>query len=86
MPERRSLISSNRIAAVGEGPALILTQELLDQLGVKAGDQVDITVADRTLTVRPLAEAERARLIDEAMEKLIERRRGLYQRLAEGPK
>jgi len=36
--------------------------------------------------VRPLAEAEQEKVMDEAMESLMERRQKLYERLAEGAK
>jgi antitoxin component of MazEF toxin-antitoxin module len=42
-----------------ENPAgLLITPEMLEQIGVSAGDQIEISVSDRTLIVRSLTVAE----------------------------
>jgi len=70
-----------------EDPAgLMITTELLEQIGVSAGDKVEIKITGRALTVRPLVETEQEKVSDEAMESLMERRQKLYERLAEGAK
>lgn len=70
-----------------ENPAgLLITAELLEKIGVSAGDKIEITITDRALTVRPLNEAEQEKMMDEMMESLMDRRQKLYERLAEGAK
>lgn len=45
-----------------EDPAgLLITPEMLEQIGVSAGDQIEISVSERKLIVRPLALAETER-------------------------
>jgi antitoxin component of MazEF toxin-antitoxin module len=42
-----------------ENPAgLLITPELLEQIGVSTGDQIEISVSERKLIVRPLAATE----------------------------
>ena len=53
-------------------------------MGVHEGDEVDVSVSDRTLIMRPLADAERPRKIEEAAKAVFERRRAAYKKLAEG--
>jgi antitoxin component of MazEF toxin-antitoxin module len=65
---------------------LLITAELLEQIGVSAGDKVEIKISDRALTVTPFAETEQEKEMDEMMKSLIERRGKLYERLAEGAK
>ena len=65
---------------------LLITAELLEQIGVSAGDKVEIKISDRALTVSPFAEAEQEKEMDEMMKSLMERRGKLYERLAEGAK
>jgi len=78
---------SNQHVMTLEDPAgLLITMELLEQIGVSAGDKVEIKISDRALTVRLLAEAEQEKVMDEVMESLMERRQKLYERLAEGAK
>lgn len=77
-------MSRKRITTDGDSPTLELSQEILDELGVAVGDEVDISVIDRTLILRPLDEAARARAIEAATEATFERRRSAYEELAKG--
>jgi antitoxin component of MazEF toxin-antitoxin module len=78
---------TNRHVLTLENPAgLLITADLLEQIGVSAGDKVEIKITDRAITVRPLAETEQEKVMDEAMGSLMERRKNLYERLAEGAK
>ena len=49
------------ITTLGNFPALILTQETLEKLGMSIGDEVsiDVSVENPTLTMRPMAEVDR---------------------------
>jgi antitoxin component of MazEF toxin-antitoxin module len=77
-------MSRKRITGDGTSATLELPQEILDELGVAVGDEVDICVVDRTLILRPLDEAERARTIEAATTATFERRRSAYEELAKG--
>jgi antitoxin component of MazEF toxin-antitoxin module len=77
-------MSRKRIDTSKDSTAILLPQEVLDQLGVNAGDEVDLAVIDRTLILRPLAEAERALKVEAATEAIFERRKGAYEQLAKG--
>ena len=52
-------------------------------MGVREGDEVDVSVSDGTLIMRPL-NAERARKIEDATSAVFERRGAAYKKLAEG--
>jgi antitoxin component of MazEF toxin-antitoxin module len=77
-------MSRKRIAASEDSAAILLPQEVLDQLGMHPGDEVDLAVIDGTLILRPLDEAERAGRIAEATDRVFERRRSAYEQLAKG--
>ncbi|MGH9901507.1 MAG: AbrB/MazE/SpoVT family DNA-binding domain-containing protein [Pyrinomonadaceae bacterium] len=77
-------MSRRKITAAGDSAALLLPQEVLDQMGVGIGDEIDMTVVDRTLILRPPDEAERARKIDAAADAVFARRQGAYEELAKG--
>jgi len=77
-------MSRKRIATSEDSAAILLPQEVLDQLGLNAGDEVDLSVVDRTLILRPLDETERARRIADATTAVLERRSSAYERLAKG--
>jgi hypothetical protein len=53
-------------------------------MGVEAGDEIDVSVEGRTLIVRPLDEAERARKIEAASQAVFEGRQGVFEELAKG--
>jgi len=73
-----------QIITVGKSAELIIPGELLKKLGVNAGDELELKIIDRTLTVRPLSEAERANKIDSLTSDLFEERREAYLELAKG--
>lgn len=53
-------------------------------MGVAVGDEVDVSLVDKTLVVRPLSEKERAAKVEAAVDDVFKRRGRLLQRLAEG--
>jgi len=82
-----------------ENPAgLLITPEMLEQIGVSTGDQIEISVSERALIVRSLtvAETERRKTatlkeaeavdVDDSMESIMDRYDNLFRRLAEGAK
>ena len=77
-------MSHERIIAVGESAALILPKDVLDKLGIAVGDEVELSLIDRTLIVQPLAEADRAQKLEEVIKAVFERRQSAYARLAQG--
>ena len=73
-----------RITTSGNSAALILSQDLLGLMGVGAGDEVDVSLVDRTLVVRPISEAERSAKVQSAIDEVFRRDAGLLRRLAQG--
>jgi len=73
------------IGAIGDSGALLLTPEVLEQVGMQVGDEVDVSVLDRTLIVRPLADVEREEAFTAAMNYVLKRHKRLYEALAKGP-
>ena len=77
-------MSRKRIDTSKDSAAILLPQEVLDQLGINAGDEVDLSVVDGTLILRPLEEIGRARKIGDATNAVFERRKSAYEQLAKG--
>jgi len=77
-------MSRKRITAAEDSSTVVLPKEVLDMMGVEDGDEIDLSVVDRTLIVRPLDEAERAGKIDAATKAVLERRESAYEELAKG--
>ena len=77
-------MSRKRITAAEDSSTLVLPKEVLDMMGVEEGEEIELSVVDRTLIVRPLDEAERAGKIDAATKAVFERRKSAYEELAKG--
>ncbi len=77
-------MSRKRIDTSEDSAAILLPQEVLDQLGISAGDEVDLSVVGRALILQPLEEPQRARKIEDASNSVFERRRSAYEELAKG--
>lgn len=74
----------SKIKASEEGGVLHLSQQLLDSWGVQEGDDVEIVVVDKTLIIRSISEAERAKRVQQATDKVFERYDRVFTALAEG--
>ncbi len=62
----------------------MLSQDLLGLMGLSVGDEVEVDLVDRTLTVRPVNEVERDAIVSRAIDDVMARRRGMFERLAAG--
>jgi antitoxin component of MazEF toxin-antitoxin module len=80
--ERSVIVSRKRITASENPTTLLLPQELLNTLGVDAGDEIDVSVVDRTLILRSVEEAERAQKIEAATKSVFNHRKTAYEELA----
>jgi antitoxin component of MazEF toxin-antitoxin module len=78
-------MSRERITAVGEAAALLLPKEVLDKLGIAIGDEVELSLIDRTLLLQPLDEADRAQQLAAITTTVFARRQHAYTQLAQGP-
>lgn len=78
-------MARQKITTLNDSPALVLPQEMLAQLGVAIGDDVDVIVIEGMLVVRTPAEAERDQRVAALTQSLLERRKQVYTALAEGP-
>lgn len=78
-------MSRERITAVGESAALLLPKEVLDKLGIAIGDEVELSLIDRTLMLQPLDEAARAQQLAAITKTVFARRQRAYTQLAQGP-
>jgi antitoxin component of MazEF toxin-antitoxin module len=77
-------MSRERITAVGETAALLLSKEVLDKLGITIGDEVELSLIDRTLMLQPLDEAARGQQLEAITQTVFARRQSAYTQLARG--
>lgn len=77
-------MSRERITTSEGSAAVRLPKKILEGMGIDVGDEVEMSLVERTLVVRPLDESERAREIEAASTKVLERRKSAYEELAKG--
>lgn len=77
-------MSRKRITASQNPATLLLPQEILEKMGVVDGDEVDVTIVDRTVILTPLDEVERALKLGTTTKSVLERRKRAYEELAKG--
>ncbi len=70
------------IVAHGDSAAVVLPSELLESVGLRIGDAVNVTLGDRQLILTPGKDAARRALVEEVTREVFERRRDAYHRLA----
>ena len=70
-----------KITSLGDSAALVLPAEILAQMGLSVGDEIEIALADGVLTVRPLRDEERAAKFQAAMDDVFARRADALRRL-----
>lgn len=78
-------MSRQKIAVIESSAALRLSDEILEALGVSVGDEVELSLEDKALVIRSLAEAERAERIASLTDELLDRRSDAYEELARRP-
>ena len=73
-----------KITTSGNSAALVLSQDLLGLMGVKVGDDVELSVVGRTLVVRPAEVTERDSKFAEALDYTLRTQHDALARLAQG--
>ncbi len=64
--------------------AVLFPAEALENLGISAGDEIDVTATDNALILRSVKEAEKSREIADATEKVFNRWNKVFVELAKG--
>jgi antitoxin component of MazEF toxin-antitoxin module len=79
-------MTREKIISNENGAAIVLSADVLEQMGIAIGDEIEIEVIDRTLILRPLDEVEREQTVASLTRSLLERRSRVYHVLGEGQK
>ncbi|WP_075288632.1 AbrB/MazE/SpoVT family DNA-binding domain-containing protein [Pararhizobium arenae] len=69
------------IRKIGNSEGVIIPKEVLDRLGLKAGDQLDVQTENGTLQLKPVNEAFERQL--EAARRFMDKYKVALQKLAE---
>ena len=72
-----------KITTIGNSAAVMVPREFLAQMGVQVGDEVELTMENRTLLVRSVEQVERNEKVRAAADDVFRIRRSALKRLAE---
>jgi antitoxin component of MazEF toxin-antitoxin module len=64
--------------------AVLIPASVLENFGISAGDDIDITETDNALILRSVKEADKYREIADATEKVFDRWNNIFVELAKG--
>lgn len=70
------------IVAHGDAAAVVIPPEILEAVGLRIGDVLEVTLNDRQLILQPNEDASRRQKLEEITREVLTRRRDAYQRLA----
>lgn len=75
-------MARQRITVAENGATLMIAPEVLHALGLQHGDEVDVSLEERSVVLRPIHELERARKIDAVTQAVMKRRKQALQQLS----
>ena len=75
---------TKKITQLGNSAAIVLPKDILAMMNLGIGDEVELSLIDKTLTVKPLSEKERQHKVKQAANKVFERRKSMLEFLAKG--
>ena len=67
----------------GNSRALVISREMMEQLGIREETPLEVTVHDGTLRVSPTEVGIEPKQFQKSMKKVMSRYRGMLKRLAE---
>jgi putative addiction module antidote len=75
---------TKKITQLGNSAAIVLPKDILALMNIGIGDEVELSLNDKTLVVKPLTEKARQELFDSALKTVMTERKELLERLAKG--
>ncbi|MEM7124906.1 MAG: hypothetical protein AAF702_01180 [Chloroflexota bacterium] len=75
-----------KVTIDGDSAIVTLSRSILEKLGIKDGEEINVMVEDNTVLLRSISEQERAARIQQATEKVFHKYDRVFAALAEGAK
>jgi antitoxin component of MazEF toxin-antitoxin module len=75
-------MSDMPLVSVVESEGVVVPVDVLEAIGLRVGDRVNVSLGHRELILRPAAATEGKRDIEEVSRDVFERRKDAYKRLA----
>jgi putative addiction module antidote len=75
---------TKKITQLGNSAAIVLPKDILALMNLSIGDEVELSLNDKTLLIKPLTEKARQELFEPALKTVMVERKELLERLAKG--
>jgi antitoxin component of MazEF toxin-antitoxin module len=75
-------MSDMPLVSVVESKGVVLPVDVLEAIGLRVGDRVNVSLGDRALILRPAAVTDSKRDIEQITRDVFDRRKDAYERLA----
>jgi antitoxin component of MazEF toxin-antitoxin module len=75
-------MSQLTVLPIGTGAAVMLPDEVIQSVGLRIGDKLELTVGDQQLILRPVEDRPREARLAEITREVFEERQDAYRRLA----
>ena len=75
-------MSQLTVIPLGAGAAVVLPDAVIESVGLRIGDKLDLTVRDQQLILRPVEDHPREARLAEITREVFEQRQDAYRRLA----
>lgn len=75
---------TKKITQLGNSAAIVLPKDILAMMNIGIGDEVELTMNEKTLVLKPLSENAKQQLFDTALKQVMIERKELLERLAKG--
>jgi putative addiction module antidote len=75
---------TKKITQLGNSAAIVLPKDILALMNIGIGDEVELTMIDKTLVVKSISEKERQEIVKNAADKVFLRRKSMLEHLAKG--
>jgi putative addiction module antidote len=75
---------TKKITSLGNSAAIVLPKDILALMGLGIGDEVELSINEKSLVVKPLSEKARQELFETALRTVMVERKELLENLAKG--
>jgi putative addiction module antidote len=75
---------TKKVTQLGNSAAIVLPKDILAMMNIGIGDEVELSLVDKSLVVKPLTEKARQELFQIALQSVMVERKDLLERLAKG--
>ena len=75
---------TKKITQLGNSAAIVLPKDILAMMNIGIGDEVELSMNEKSLVVKPISEKARQELFQSSLIQVMVERKELLERLAKG--